>query len=72
MDGDDKAKAASGETISLNGIKQFIDSNIDTEWCYTPVRCGDVRHTKANTQPLSNLGWTAKINISEGLERCFK
>ena len=62
----------SGESVSLNYIKQFIEKTNNVEWFHAPTRPGDVRNTVANTEPLSQLGWDAKINIIEGLARCFK
>ena len=38
---------------------------------YVADRPGDVRLTKANIQPLLDLGWEPMIDISEGIERCF-
>ena len=61
----------SGESVSLNYIKEFIDKNHDVRWCYAPEREGDVRHTLADITSLSNLGWSPKISIKEGLTRCF-
>jgi len=62
----------SGKTISLNKIKEFVDSRLDVQWDHAPERPGDVKHTKANIKELCNLGWTAQIEILEGLMRCFK
>lgn len=64
---------ASGETISLNYIKNFIDNKYSNiKWENTPERIGDVKHTKANIEPLLSLGWYPKIFINDGLNKCFK
>ena len=62
----------SGETVSLNHIKRFVEEASDVEWIHAPPRPGDVRHTIANTKPLTQLGWDAKIDLIEGLTRCFR
>jgi UDP-glucose 4-epimerase len=62
-----------GENISLNQIKEVVLEyfpNIEFE--YVPDRPGDILFTQANTQPLSNLGWDAKISIKNGIEECFE
>jgi UDP-glucose 4-epimerase len=61
----------SGETISLNDIRKFVVATRDVEWLQAPRRSGDVKHTKANIGPLADLGWKAKVNIMDGLSRCF-
>ena len=62
----------SGDVVSLNNIKEFVNENLKVSWDHAPVRPGDVRHTEADTSKLRKLGWTAKIGILEGLTRCFK
>ena len=62
----------SGDVVSLNNIKEFVNENLKVSWDYAPVRPGDVRHTEADTSKLRKLGWTAKIEILEGLTKCFK
>jgi UDP-glucose 4-epimerase len=62
---------ASGDTISLNKIKEFIEQSHDVNWKNSPARLGDVRHTVANIKPLLELGWRPSIGILEGLKRCF-
>ena len=62
-----------GENISLNQIKEVVLEyfpNIEFE--YVPDRPGDILFTQADTQPLSNLGWDAKISIKNGIEECFE
>tara|TARA_R110002033_G_scaffold65320_10_gene116366 strand:+ start:42 stop:860 length:819 start_codon:yes stop_codon:yes gene_type:complete len=60
-----------GEAISLNSIKEFVEERYKVKWQQSPEREGDVKHTLANIEPLKNIGWKANIKISEGLERCF-
>lgn len=62
----------SGDSVSLNYIKHFIDQNHDVVWNYTPERLGDVKHTLADITEFKKLGWEPKISIEEGLARCFK
>lgn len=62
----------SGKSISLNYIKDYIDQFNEVKWDHRPERIGDVKYTKANIQEMLNFGWTPKISIEEGLERCFK
>ena len=45
---------------------------MDIKFKYVEPRDGDVMFTKADVEPLNNLGWTAKINIEEGIEDCFR
>ena len=62
-----------GSNISLNEIKQIINKHfLDIKFKYVEPRDGDVMLTKADVEPLNNLGWTAKINIEEGIEDCFR
>ncbi len=62
-----------GSNISLNEIKQIINKHfLDIKFKYVEPRDGDVMFTKADVEPLNNLGWTAKINIEEGIEDCFR
>jgi len=62
-----------GNNISLNEIKNIITRHFsDVKFKYVDPRDGDVMLTKANIQPLQALGWTAKTNIKEGIEDCFR
>jgi len=61
-----------GDNISLNQIRdiiieQFPEVNFD----YVPPRAGDVFTTKANIEPLKEIGWHAEINIRDGIKDCF-
>ena len=62
----------SGEAVSMNYIKNFINSRHNIEWNHAPERKGDIRHTFADiTKTKADLGWEPKISIVEGLRRCF-
>ena len=61
-----------GESVSLNYIKNFINSVQDVEWISNPERIGDVRHSVSDVLSFKNLGFEALVSIQEGLERCFK
>lgn len=62
----------SGESVSMNFIRDFINSRHDVEWNNAPARLGDVRHTMANiTEIRKDLGFEPQISIEEGLARCF-
>ena len=37
-----------------------------------PDRAGDVKETRANTEPLRLRGWVASTSIIEGINRCFQ
>mgnify|MGYP003111101343 CR=1 FL=1 len=61
-----------GNNISLNEVIEIIHKyfpNVGFE--KRPPRKGDVLLTRANTKPLKNLGWSAKISIEEGINNCF-
>ena len=62
----------SGQSVSMNCIKNYIDLHHKVEWHHAPPRKGDVRHTSADISELQKLGWDPKISIEEGLARCFK
>ena len=58
---------------TLNEMKKIVrNHNSNVEFEYKPERPGDVMYTKADTQPLANLGWRTEVTISKGLNRCFK
>lgn len=62
-----------GESVSMNYIKNFINSRYDIEWTYAPERKGDVRHTMADiTRIKKDLNWKPSVTIVDGLKRCFK
>ncbi len=62
-----------GENISLNEMRDIVNKhNSAVEFEYHPERPGDVLYTKADTQPLADLGWKVEVKINEGLNRCFE
>jgi UDP-glucose 4-epimerase len=61
-----------GLETSLNDLKEKIDTLLSVRWEYTPARIGDITNSIADTGPLEQLGWTSKIDITEGLQNCFK
>lgn len=61
----------SGKSVSMNYIKNFIDSRHNVVWNHAPERKGDVKHTVADISELRKMGWEPKISIEEGLKRCF-
>jgi len=61
-----------GHETSLNDLKEKIDTLLSVRWEHKPARIGDIANSIADTGPLEELGWTSKINITEGLQDCFK
>tara|TARA_R110000744_G_scaffold18499_8_gene49651 strand:- start:2436 stop:3269 length:834 start_codon:yes stop_codon:yes gene_type:complete len=61
-----------GSFISINEIKQIVEKHNKVQWQFAAERRGDVRHTCANTIPLSELGWKPTIEIRSGIEDSFK
>jgi UDP-glucose 4-epimerase len=62
-----------GEAVSMNYIKIFINNRYDVEWNHAPERKGDVRHALADiAKTKSDLGWEPSISIVQGLKKCFK
>ena len=62
-----------GNNISLNELKEIVlENHPDTTFLYVDDRPGDVKLTKAETKSLSDLGWTAKMDIRTGVFNCFK
>ena len=62
-----------GDNISLNEISGIVKSCFaDVIFDYVEPRKGDVLVTKADTTGLSELGWTAKISIRDGISECFE
>ena len=61
-----------GNNISLNEMKEIaLLHNPDVQFDYIEERMGDVLCTKANIEPLKQLGWRPKIDIIKGMHRCF-
>ena len=62
----------SGSSVSMNYIRDFINSHHDVEWSNVPARIGDVRHTLADvSETKKDLEWEPELSIEEGLRRCF-
>ena len=62
-----------GSNISLNEIRNIVlDYFPNVKFDYVEERKGDVLYTQANILPLTELGWSPKINIIEGISECFK
>ena len=63
---------ATGSNISLNEVKEIINKyHPEVVFNYVGERTGDVRVTKADTEPLKKLGWTTRVGIKSGIEECF-
>ena len=62
----------SGETCSLNFIKQIIDTYHQVSWDRQPERLGDVKHTSADISKFTSLGWKPTKSLIESLTLCFK
>ena len=66
-------EVGTGTNISLNQIKDLVNKHFpEVEFEYRDPRPGDVKETRANIDPLRSMGWTANINIFEGIEECFE
>lgn len=62
----------SGESVSMNYIRDFINQRHSVEWDNAPERKGDVKNTLADiTETKKDLGFKPLISIEEGLSRCF-
>ena len=63
----------SGTSVSMNYIRDYLNSIHDVEWNNSPPRKGDVRHTLADISVIKkDLGYEPMVSIQEGLKRCFK
>ena len=62
-----------GDNISLNEMKDIVNTHFpEVKFDYVEDRAGDVLVTKANMQPLKDLGWEPKVQIKSGISRCFE
>ena len=62
-----------GDNISLNEMKDIVNSHFpDVVFDYVEDRAGDVLMTKANMQPLKDLGWEPRVKIKDGISKCFE
>lgn len=62
---------ASGKTISLEYIKNYLDTRYNIDWNHKSPRQGDVKHVSPDTSKMTKLGWSAKTSIEQGLQKCF-
>ena len=60
-----------GTETSIDHIRQYVNKRMQTQWLETPERQGDIKSSCANTVPLKEMGWSAQIDIENGLENCF-
>ena len=60
-----------GCSQSLLEIKKYFDNVFDIKWDIRNSRVGDIKHSKANTIKLNNIGWRHKIDLKTGLRRCI-
>ena len=62
-----------GDNISLNEMKEIVLQHLpETVFKYVAEREGDVRYTKADIQPLLDLGWKPEYTIEKGINECFR
>jgi nucleoside-diphosphate-sugar epimerase len=62
-----------GENISLNQMSQIVKEHFpNVVFDYVESRKGDIMSTKANILGLAELGWSASIEINEGISDCFR
>jgi len=62
-----------GKNISLNEMKKIVNSTFpEIEFELKPPRPGEVLITKAKTKPFKKFGWSARIDIQEGIKECFE
>jgi len=60
-----------GEGTSINFIKNYIDKINNVSWEQKPKRAGDIKFSCANVEPMKKMGWSAQIDIKNGLKCCF-
>ena len=60
-----------GEGTSINFIKNYIDKVNNVSWEQKPKRAGDIKFSCANVEPMKKMGWSAQVNIENGLKCCF-
>jgi UDP-glucose 4-epimerase len=60
-----------GVETSIAQIRDYIDNRFSILWNEMPTREGDIRFSCANVEPLKQMGWSAQINIENGLKDCF-
>lgn len=66
-------EVGSGESNSIRNlvemIKELSDSHVDLKFGALPHRNGEIMESKADIHFLKKLGWKARVNLKEGLER---
>ena len=66
-------EVGTGTNISLNQIKDIVNTHFpNVKFDYRDPRPGDVKETKAKIAPLKSMGWTARIDIFDGIDDCFR
>ena len=61
-----------GNNISLNEIAQIVKEHFPkVEFEHIEPRKGDVMYTKADMNPMKEIGWVPTIEIKKGVEECF-
>ena len=54
-------------------MKDIVNGHFpDVKFDYVEERAGDVMMTKADMQPLKDLGWEPKVQIRSGISKCFE
>ena len=62
---------ASGKSVSMNHVREYVNKTNKVEWTAAPTREGDVLHSTADISKICSLGWFPTISLERGLERCF-
>ena len=61
-----------GDNISLNEVRDIVlKHQPHVKFDYIVPRKGDVLYTKANIDPLGELGWKPSTSIIAGINKCF-
>jgi len=60
-----------GVETSIDYVRQHINQHAHALWSEEPEREGDIKFSCAKVQALKDLGWSAQIDIKNGLESCF-
>lgn len=62
----------SGESVSMNYIRDFINKHHKVHWINAPPRKGDAKDTLADiSEAKKDLNFKPTVSISDGLFRCF-
>lgn len=61
-----------GTGITVGELKEQVSAKVPSvKWVFGPPRSGDVKSSVASPFSLKRLGWTPRVNIGDGLDRCF-